>query len=322
MEKLVSIIVPCFNGEKFIERFLKSILDQTYKKVELIFINDGSTDSTEEIVLSYKKKMEKRGIKFIYISQENKGQAAAINKGLKIFKGEYMTWLDSDDLIDSYNIEKKVKFLEENKTYGSVVSKIKVVSEENINTTLEIKEWKNKNKNNYFEDVILERDILFGGYMVNSSKFIFSNSEREIYESKEGQNWQLLLPILYNYKCGYIDEELYIVVARKNSHSRIKRNFDEIKKRYENFEILLKETLKKIKMDEQEKKYYLKIIEEKYNIAKMKLAFKYFRDDIFNENFDKIKDKKELKLKYRIRRNIQKNIITKTIYNLYISKRG
>lgn len=266
--------------------------------------------------------MEKRGIKFIYISQENKGQAAAINKGLKIFKGEYMTWLDSDDLIDSYNIEKKVKFLEENKTYGSVVSKIKVVSEENINTTLEIKEWKNKNKNNYFEDVILERDILFGGYMVNSSKFIFSNSEREIYESKEGQNWQLLLPILYNYKCGYIDEELYIVVARKNSHSRIKRNFDEIKKRYENFEILLKETLKKIKMDEQEKKYYLKIIEEKYNIAKMKLAFKYFRDDIFNENFDKIKDKKELKLKYRIRRNIQKNIITKTIYNLYISKRG
>lgn len=75
-------------------------------------------------------------------------------------------------------------------------------------------------------------------------------------------------------------------------------------------------------MDEQEKKYYLKIIEEKYNIAKMKLAFKYFRDDIFNENFDKIKDKKELKLKYRIRRNIQKNIITKTIYNLYISKRG
>ena len=162
MEKLVSIIVPCFNGEKFIERFLKSILDQTYKKIELIFINDGSTDGTEEIVLSYQKKMEKRGIKFIYISQENKGQAAAINRGLKIFKGEYMTWLDSDDLIDSYNIEKKVKFLEENKTYGSVVSKIKVVSEENINTTLEIKEWKNKNKNNYFEDVILERDILFG----------------------------------------------------------------------------------------------------------------------------------------------------------------
>lgn len=66
MEKLVSIIVPCFNGEKFIERFLKSILDQTYKKVELIFINDGSTDSTEEIVLSYKKKWKKRNKVYIY----------------------------------------------------------------------------------------------------------------------------------------------------------------------------------------------------------------------------------------------------------------
>ena len=53
MEKMVSIITPCFNGEKFVGRYLESILNQTYKNIELIFVNDGSTDRTEEIVKSY-----------------------------------------------------------------------------------------------------------------------------------------------------------------------------------------------------------------------------------------------------------------------------
>ena len=119
---LVSIITPCFNGESCLDRYFKSILDQTYANLELIFVNDGSTDKTEEIALSYKSKLEEKGIQYTYIYQDNAGQAAALNKGLKIFKGDYLTWPDSDDVMTPDSIEKKVKFLTENKKYRMVRS--------------------------------------------------------------------------------------------------------------------------------------------------------------------------------------------------------
>ena len=89
---VVSIITPCYNGEKYIKRYMNSILEQTYPYLELIFINDGSNDCTEEIVLSYEEKLQNKGIKFVYLKQKNKGQAAALNSGLKKFNGEYVTW--------------------------------------------------------------------------------------------------------------------------------------------------------------------------------------------------------------------------------------
>ena len=59
---LVSVITPCYNGEKFLHRFLDSVLNQTYTNVEFIFINDGSFDKTEEIVFSYKERLKSKGI--------------------------------------------------------------------------------------------------------------------------------------------------------------------------------------------------------------------------------------------------------------------
>lgn len=88
---LVSIITPCYNGEKYLAKFLDSILAQTYNNLEFIFINDGSVDNTEAIFDSYKNKFEKRQIKYRYIKQVNQGQAAAVNAGLKIASGKYIT---------------------------------------------------------------------------------------------------------------------------------------------------------------------------------------------------------------------------------------
>lgn len=119
---LVSIITPCYNGEAFLKRYFESILNQTYPNLELIFINDGSTDRTEEIALSYRERLEKRGITYIYEKQENAGQAAALNRGLKLFTGEYLTWPDSDDEMTKDSIEKKVNFLEKNPKYEMVRS--------------------------------------------------------------------------------------------------------------------------------------------------------------------------------------------------------
>lgn len=229
---LVSIITPCYNGESYISRYLDSILAQTYNNIELIIINDGSTDKTGTIIKSYKDKFEKKGYEFIYIEQENKGQSEAINQGLKIFKGDYLTWPDSDDYLTEDAIEIKVNTLEIHREYGLCICKTKVV-EEYTNNFLGIQE-RIKPEDEYdslFIDLILGRNIYYspGGYMVRSSMFRNVMSKPiQIESPKEiGQNFQLLLPITYNYKCYYIDKILYYYTVRLNSHSRQKHSYNE-----------------------------------------------------------------------------------------------
>lgn len=103
MEKtLVSIIVPIYNGEKYINRCLDSIVSQTLKNIEIIIINDGSTDNTENILKEYIKSDSR--IK--YIKTSNKGVSNARNIGLKNSSGEYIGFVDIDDYIVSNMYEK------------------------------------------------------------------------------------------------------------------------------------------------------------------------------------------------------------------------
>ena len=104
----VSVIIPVYNVEKYIERCLESVIHQTLKEIEIIIINDGSSDRTS-------KKIEKflGDKRVIYIKTENKGQSAARNKGLKIAKGEYVGFVDSDDYIDLDFYEKLYKRIKE-----------------------------------------------------------------------------------------------------------------------------------------------------------------------------------------------------------------
>ena len=82
MMPLVSIISPCYNGEKYLSCFLESVLSQSYDNIELIMVDDGSTDRTKEIICSFEDKFRNRNLSLCYIYQENRGQAAAINRGL------------------------------------------------------------------------------------------------------------------------------------------------------------------------------------------------------------------------------------------------
>lgn len=92
---LVTIIVPVYNAEKYLERCLNSIVNQTYRNLEILLINDGSTDSSEEICSGYAQK-DKRIQLF---RQENQGQAAARNTGLDHMTGDYVAFVDADDYI-------------------------------------------------------------------------------------------------------------------------------------------------------------------------------------------------------------------------------
>ncbi|MGL5050852.1 MAG: glycosyltransferase family 2 protein [Fusobacteriaceae bacterium] len=109
MEIKVSIIVPAYNVEKYIKRCLDSLINQTLKEIEIIVINDGSTDFTGNIVKDFLKKDNR--IK--YIEQENRGLAGARNRGLKEAQGKYINHLDGDDYIDKNYYEDMFRHAEE-----------------------------------------------------------------------------------------------------------------------------------------------------------------------------------------------------------------
>ena len=108
MDDLISIIIPAYNVEKYISKCLESIIKQTYSNIEIILVDDGSTDKTSEICDEYEKKDDR--IKVIHT--ENRGVSEARNKGLENVKGNWITFVDSDDWIEEDFCEvllKKIK---------------------------------------------------------------------------------------------------------------------------------------------------------------------------------------------------------------------
>lgn len=106
---LVSIIIPVYNSEKFIDDTIKTVQNQTYKNWELILVNDCSTDNGINIIKKYIDKDER--MKLINLEQ-NSGTATARNVGIKNAEGRYITFLDADDLWDKEKLEKQVKFMQ------------------------------------------------------------------------------------------------------------------------------------------------------------------------------------------------------------------
>lgn len=246
---LVSIITPCFNGESYLDRYFSSILHQTYAPLELIFINDGSTDATAQIAQGYRTALEEKGIRYTYLEQENAGQAAALNRGLKLFTGEYLTWPDADDEMTPDCIEKKVAYLQAHPELDMCICKILQVDEEDPQKTTGVLERiVLEGKDDLFDDLIFLKNVFYapGGYMVRSSAVDAAIPHREIYPGRGGQNVQILLPISYRGKYGYMDEFLYKYFVRTTSHSHSINTAEKAICQYEQFEALLIETLKRM----------------------------------------------------------------------------
>lgn len=129
---LISVIIPTYNDSKSIVETLDSLMIQTYKNIECIIVDDGSTDNTKETVEKYIQNADKQktGIKINYYYQENGDQLNAVQNGLDKINGEFVFVLHSDDLIASENtFERCIQYMNKNKAIDSIIANLDIIDE-------------------------------------------------------------------------------------------------------------------------------------------------------------------------------------------------
>lgn len=241
---LVSCITPVWNREKYIGPMLDSVLGQTYPLIEMILVDDGSDDQTLEIAESYRERFTERGYEYQIVCAPHQNASAALNLGLPLVHGEYLIWPDSDDILEQDSVEKRVDWLEENQEYGCVRSVMYYFDSKNQRIPGE-EEIGDIKKENLFWDILYGRTfVCCGCYMLRTIDFLDIYTERHIPEYSVGQNFQMLLPYTYHYRCYTIPEALYGVRIHGDSHSRIKRSQKEEEERFKEFERLIDEISK------------------------------------------------------------------------------
>ncbi len=229
MNELVSVIIPCYNGEKFIARSVRSVAEQDYPRIELIVVNDGSTDRTAEILRELKREFDGEGRELICLYQENAGLGGAVNAGLKSVHGAFLTLLDADDRFLPGSISARAAFLRDRRDCTGVRSNGWHVFGENryLFVTDETEKAKEDilpllmegTTNNWSGSYMLRTDVLFSHY-----------PDREIYPSRFGQNLQLLCPCAFSGKIGFLDIPLTEYIHRPCSLSSAE-NTGEAKKK-------------------------------------------------------------------------------------------
>jgi glycosyltransferase involved in cell wall biosynthesis len=130
MQPKVSIVIPCYNKADYISNMFDSIIAQKWDNIEIIMVNDGSTDGTREIIAAYVPKFAERGFETIVVDQENRGVAAAVYEGFKRFTGEYVCQIDADDELDPEYVSVLAGWLVENHEYEWAVCDMLIVRED------------------------------------------------------------------------------------------------------------------------------------------------------------------------------------------------
>lgn len=287
-EPLVSIITPCYNGEEFIKDYFEMILKLEYTNLELFFVNDGSTDRTEEYVLKYMPLLKDYGVRFEYIKKENGGVASAINRALPRIRGKYFFYPDIDDIVIPDSIQKKVQLLEEHEEYGLLIGQAKVIDKNGIQKDEIIEMNHNGKKRDLIKDYIMENNVIFcpGVFLFRTEYFRKINPQMQIYVNgpQGGQNYQFLLPMIYHYPYTFLDEIVYLYRVYAESHSNNVHGVKEKIIRWNCHENTILEVLKIVQMTKTELYQYEKLTKCKFARQRMEL---YKRNSIGGKDIKK-----------------------------------
>jgi glycosyltransferase involved in cell wall biosynthesis len=216
---LVSIIIPVYNGSDYVSEAIDSAINQTYKNIEIIVVNDGSTDkgATEKICLNY-------GDKIRYFKKNNGGVSSALNLGIKAMKGDYFSWLSHDDIYFRDKIEKQVNVLNKNNNkFDLIVSKNQLIDSNG----------KVIRKNKKTQDFIVDGFTFYkknikktaNGCSMLISKNLIANVglfDEELYHTQDFDYW-LRIGIIVN-KVYYLNEVLVSSRIHKNQGTNL-RNY-------------------------------------------------------------------------------------------------
>lgn len=210
---LVSVIIPTYNCARYITEAIESVLNQTCKDFEIIIIDDGSTDNTGNIINDYIEK--NYTIKYFY--QKNKGPAAARNNGLSKARGEYIAFLDSDDIWLPEFLHKLVSKIESNPETGFIYCGCLFVSAEREIIPDYI-------RRNYFVRGNIVLDLFCNYFLMTGSVVIRKQCLDKVGYFNEkllvGEDYDLFLRVAYHYKADFVNENLFERRVLSNSLSR------------------------------------------------------------------------------------------------------
>lgn len=238
----VSIVTPVYNGEQYLSPMLDSVLGQTYAEIEMILVDDGSTDQTVQVAESYRPRFAGRGYSYRIIQAKHKCAAAAINQGLPYVTGEYLIWPDGDDRLEQDSVEKRVRFLQKYPQYQCVRTLPYYFKQETRDVIRAEENIGDYTREELFWDLLEYRTyVCCGCYMLRAEKFFEIYDKRHIPEYHVGQNYQMLLPFMFLHKCPTIPEKLYGVCVREGSHSRKNLTYEEEKQKDQEYEDMIDE---------------------------------------------------------------------------------
>lgn len=212
MSPLVSIVVPSYNHGLFIQECIQSIIDQDYENIELIIIDDGSSDDSVQKIEDMAEACQNRFIRFEFRHRPNKGLCATLNEALDLAHGKYISIIASDDLMDPEKTNIQINFLEKNKACSGVFSGAKIIKETG---TIDIIRSGSEQKY-FFKDIILNNYRLFspsGTYRLKELVSLGGYKENLILE-----DWYMFLKISENF--GY----LYALYQPLISYRRHEKN--------------------------------------------------------------------------------------------------
>ena len=241
-DKLISVILPAYNAEKYLGEAIDSILAQTYKNFELIVLNDGSTDKTEEIVLSYKDPR----IRYVK-NEKNLKLIKTLNKGIDLAKGEYIARMDADDVSLPTRFEEEIKLFETNSELSIVSCLPNNINEQGHFLSHSSYFVCTKNGSCRFvsaiEPPILHPAVMFKAsaikkYKYNDSPEFYHVETLELWHRmlKGGEKCEIIPKYLLNYRdntssichCyGDLQTEHHLIFSRKNYTELLGSNVDD-----------------------------------------------------------------------------------------------
>ena len=231
---LVSVIIPAYNAAEYIVETIKSVLAQDYKYFELLIVNDGSTDNTEEIIKSFDDK------RIRYILQHNQGASAATNIGIKQSRGEFIIRLDSDDMMTPDYISKHIKHFTEQPEADLVYCDDYLIDENsNPIRIIERKEYSDRN--------ILIRDFFRNGFPIIPFRTCI---KRTVFDKIGFFDEKLLVAedydmmrrfVMHGLKASHLKGAMYLrriikdSLSRKSSEQKARNHFDVVRRYAETF---------------------------------------------------------------------------------------